>query len=178
VIPASDLPASFAAVLAGHIHRHQVLTTDPRGRRLPAPVLYPGSIERTAFAELGEDKGYLTLEMGPGRAGGVLRQWTFHRLPARPMVIHTIRVESADGPTVRRLLGDVIGRAAPDAVLRIRVLGVPRPEGFGALAAPSVRALAPPTMNVDIVVEAWRQRAPRTPSAPTVPEPLSQAGRP
>ena len=43
-------------MLAGHIHRHQVLTQDLGGRPLGAPVFYPGSVERTAFAEEGESK--------------------------------------------------------------------------------------------------------------------------
>lgn len=150
VIRGGDLPASLAAVLAGHIHRHQVLTTDLRGRPLPAPVIYPGSIERTAWAERGEEKGYVVLEAAPGGAGGVLRRWTFHRLPARPMVIEEIRADGADGRTVRRLLAEVIGGAPPDAVLQIRVHGVPRPDGRGALRAASVRELAPATMNVEI----------------------------
>jgi DNA repair exonuclease SbcCD nuclease subunit len=151
VIRAADLPAGFAAVLAGHIHRHQVLTADLRGRPLPAPVIYPGSIERTAFAEMGEEKGYVVLEVAPGDTGGRLAQLSFHSLPARPMVIEEIQVEGADGPTVTRLLGDVIGRAAPDAVLQIRVHGVPLPDGFASLRAASVRALAPATMNVEVV---------------------------
>jgi DNA repair exonuclease SbcCD nuclease subunit len=150
VIRAADLPAGFAAVFAGHIHRHQVLTTDLRGRPLPAPVIYPGSIERTAIAEMGEEKGYVVLELALGGAGGVLKSWTFHQLPARPMVIEEIRVHGADGPAVRRLLGEIIGRAAPDAVLQIRVHGVPLPDGLAALRAASVRALAPATMNVEV----------------------------
>ena len=58
-----------AAVLSGHIHRHQVLTCDLGGRPLAAPVLYPGSIERTSFAEKDEEKGYLVLEVDGGRRG-------------------------------------------------------------------------------------------------------------
>ncbi|HET6948329.1 MAG TPA: metallophosphoesterase [bacterium] len=147
VIRAADLPAGFAAVLAGHIHRHQVLTTDLRGRPLPAPVIYPGSIERTDFAERGEEKGYVVLEL---RAGASAR-WTFHRLPARPMVIEELQAGGADGPAVRRLLADLIARAPADAVLRIRVHGTPLPEALAQLRAASVRAMAPATMNVDLV---------------------------
>jgi hypothetical protein len=66
------------------------------------------------------------------------------------MVIEEIRVHGADGPAVRRLLGEIIGRAAPDAVLQIRVHGVPLPDGLAALRAASVRALAPATMNVEV----------------------------
>jgi hypothetical protein len=121
-------------------------------------VIYPGSIERTAFAERGEEKGYGVLEVGPGGTGGVLKRWTFHQLPARPMVIEAIQADGADGPAIRRLLGDAIGRAGPDAVLQIRVSGVPRPDGLAALRVASVRGLAPASMNVEVVGEFTRVR--------------------
>jgi DNA repair exonuclease SbcCD nuclease subunit len=59
VIRGADIPRGFAAVLSGHIHRHQTLTHDLRRRALAAPVLYPGSIERTSIAEADEEKGYM-----------------------------------------------------------------------------------------------------------------------
>jgi exonuclease SbcD len=153
VVRAADIPAGFAAVLAGHIHRHQALTTDLRGRALSAPVLYPGSVERTSFAEREEEKGYVVLEVAAGpRPGGALRDWAFHRLPARPMVVEEIDASSAGQDHVRRLLADAIRRAPVDAVLQIRVRGVPDPGGFAALRAAAVRALAPATMNVELML--------------------------
>jgi len=153
VVRAADLPVPFAAVLAGHIHRHQVLTTDLRGRPLPAPVIYPGSIERTSFAEREEEKGYVVLDVEPsGGRGGVLREWTFHRLPARPMVIEEVQGDGVGGAGLRRLLADAASRAPADAVLRIRVHGVPAPDGFTALRAAVVRARTPPSMNVEVVL--------------------------
>ena len=85
VIPGRAIPPGFAAVLAGHIHRHQVVTTDLSGRRIAAPVLYPGSTQRTSAAECGDAKGYVTLEVAPSGDGvGSLRSWTFHALPDVP----------------------------------------------------------------------------------------------
>jgi len=81
VIPGHAIPRGFAAVLAGHIHRHQVLTADRFGRPLAAPVFYPGACERTSRAENDEAKGYLTIELAPDlHEGGHVRAWTFHRL--------------------------------------------------------------------------------------------------
>lgn len=51
VIRAHDIPADFSAVLAGHIHRHQVLVRDLSGAPLASKVLYPGAIDRVSFAE-------------------------------------------------------------------------------------------------------------------------------
>jgi len=55
VIPRAALPRNVAAVLCGHIHRHQVLYDG-----LP-PVIYSGSTERTSRAEAGETKGIVLL---------------------------------------------------------------------------------------------------------------------
>ncbi len=85
VIPGRAIPAGFAAVLAGHIHRHQVFGVDLRGRALAAPVFYPGSTARTSAAERNEAKGYVTMEIAPDASrGGRVGSWTFHELsPAR-----------------------------------------------------------------------------------------------
>jgi len=86
IIPGRSLPDGFAAVLCGHIHRHQVLTRDLGGRRLAAPVLYPGSTERTSVAERDERKGYLIVEVGAGdRPGGRLLGARFEPLPTGPL---------------------------------------------------------------------------------------------
>jgi DNA repair protein SbcD/Mre11 len=162
VVRANEIPAPFAAVLAGHIHRHQVLTTDLRRRPLPTPVIYPGSIERTSFAEREEAKGYVVLEVTPGVRGGTLRRWEFHPLPARPMMIDDIQADGADRAVVHQCLMEAIRRAPDDAVLRIRVHGVPAPGGFTALRAAAVRALVPETMNVEItLVDVERPRRSR-----------------
>ncbi|MDH3457219.1 MAG: hypothetical protein OER90_10300, partial [Gemmatimonadota bacterium] len=153
VVKADDVPSPFAAVLTGHIHRHQVLTADLRGRPLPTPVLYPGSIERTSFAERDEEKGYLVLQVEPAAdRGGILKQWTFYRLPARPMVLVDVEANGFDFGALRALLIQAITEASADAVLRIRVHGKPAPAAFAALRAAHVRGLAPATMNVEVVL--------------------------
>lgn len=53
VIALEDFPNNFDLILSGHIHRAQVIYT-----RNNTPVVYPGSIERTAFAEKDEEKGF------------------------------------------------------------------------------------------------------------------------
>jgi DNA repair exonuclease SbcCD nuclease subunit len=153
VVPAALVPEPFAAVLAGHIHRHQVLTTDLRGRALPTPVFYPGSIERTSFAERDEVKGYIVLEVAPGAdAGGEVLQWTFHPLPARPMVIAEVNGGGLDLSSLERFVDEAIARAPADAVLQIRVRGQPSEGAFAALRVATLRARAPATMNVEVAL--------------------------
>ena len=85
VIPRRDLPPEFDAVLSGHIHRRQILFRHrPDGTRMP--VVYPGSVERTSFAERQEPKGYFDLEISrsaTGRRGPMKIE--FVPLPTRPM---------------------------------------------------------------------------------------------
>lgn len=45
----------FDAIVAGHFHRHQVLTTSPL-------TLYTGSVERVDFAEEHETKGFVVID--------------------------------------------------------------------------------------------------------------------
>ena len=85
VIAGRSIPPGFAAVLAGHIHRHQVLDHDLDGVPFAAPVFYPGALERTSFAERAEPKGYLVLDAVPGAEGGTVASWRFIRLQA-PLV--------------------------------------------------------------------------------------------
>jgi DNA repair protein SbcD/Mre11 len=118
VIPGRAIPRGFAAVLAGHIHRHQVLTADLSGRPLAAPVFYPGSTERTSRAENGEAKGYVTIELEPDlHEGGHVRAWTFHQLS--PPVPH-----SAAGATLcvgdGRDAGGTLSRPQPNSLRRDR----------------------------------------------------------
>jgi DNA repair exonuclease SbcCD nuclease subunit len=57
-----------------------VLTSDLRGRPLAAPVLYPGSTERTSDAERYEAKGFVTIQLVADVDGGRLSAWKFHEL--------------------------------------------------------------------------------------------------
>jgi DNA repair exonuclease SbcCD nuclease subunit len=149
VIRHADVPTGFSAVLTGHIHRHQVLTRDLRGAPLRVPVLYPGSIERTALAELGEAKGYLRLRASPGRP----LEWEFCELPARPMIRAELSAvahpDDALDATIRKLVAD----APLDAVISIRISGTLDPAHRRAMSAGHLRTFVPRTMNVEVSTE-------------------------
>jgi len=152
VVRLSDLPADFAAVLSGHIHRSQVLDADLHGRSTDVPVFYPGSIERTAFAERLEPKGFMTLEVAPGPKGGTVSDWTFHDLGARPMEIRPLEVRGRSAAAVERALREVLSAVPQDAVLRLEADGPPAPEARAVVSAERLRSAAPQTMNVELVV--------------------------
>ena len=154
VVRLHDIPSEFGAVLAGHIHRHQALTTDLRGRRLDAPVLYPGAIERTSIAEIDEPKGFMVVHIGESGA-----RWEFRRLPARPMVRKELAVDGMSPRTLDSEIRAIIANAPPDAVLWIRVSGPLTDEHLPVVSARRLRAIAPDTMNVELS-SAWLR--PRT----------------
>ena len=149
VVRAGDLPADVAVILCGHVHRHQVLRTDLRGRPLAAPVVHAGSVERTSFAEREETKGFVVAAVGSGGRGGRLVTCEFRPLPARPMRVHEV-ADTAGTCTLERQIAAAVAAAPPDVVLQLRVPGaLARAE---ALRAARLRALAPPTANVSVSV--------------------------
>ncbi len=157
VIVPTDLPAGLAAVLSGHIHRHQVLTRDRAGRPLPASVLYSGSIERTSTAEKDERKGYMLLSLAPGPNGGALRSWRFVQLPARPMVGLRLSLEQMGRQALQVAIEEAIGSAPADAVMQLRVTGEPDDAQAQALQAARLRAIAPASMNIRVTFPTLRR---------------------
>ena len=149
VIRAADIPRDFSAVLSGHIHRRQVLTADLRGKPLPSPVLYPGSIERTSIAEADEEKGYLIVECSQDDQGGNVT-WEFRPLPARPLVRHDLVLEGQSGAEVESLIRTLVADAPDDAVMTIRVTGPITESVSEVLSAAFLRSLTPTSMNLDL----------------------------
>jgi DNA repair exonuclease SbcCD nuclease subunit len=152
VVKITDIPSDFSAVLAGHIHRFQVLTTDLRGRPLPTPVFYPGSIERTSFAEKDEKKGYLILEFeSHGPKAGQLIHWNFHPLYARPMIQLELHAAELKPEELRSWLKNSLAQLPSNSVVKLKINDKVRAETMEVVRAPSLRSLAPPSMNIDAV---------------------------
>lgn len=172
VVRHRDIPAGVAAVLSGHIHRHQVLTTDLAGRPLATPVLYPGSIDRTSVAEIGEPKGFLMVTLsdddGPWRVS-----WEFRRLPTRPMIRHDLRVDRMAPAQLASTVDALIAAAPVDAVLCLRVLGALAPAQWPVLSASRLRKVAPASMNVEVSAGALPSAG--RPAPPVVPNDSSRA---
>jgi exonuclease SbcD len=141
VIQGAEIPSGIAALLSGHIHRHQVLTHDLRGRPLAAPMLYAGSVERTSFAEAAETKGFLELDFAPGEHGGHLAAHRFVPLPTRPMVQAVLK-----GAHPRAEAAAVIAAAPPDAVVLVRV----PTHALSHFTAAWQEAAVPPTMGFEV----------------------------
>ena len=151
VIAGKDIPARFAAVLCGHIHRSQILTHDLSGRALAAPVVYPGAVERTSFAERDEAKHYAVAEFaasGDGR--GQLLHVSFVPLPARPMFSLVVQPDGLSSEVLTRHLRTQLSALEPEAVVGIQVRGPVSREAVRILSAAHIRSLAPRKMNVSV----------------------------
>ncbi len=89
----------FDYVALGHIHKHQVLSTNP-------PSVYAGSPERIDFGEEREAKGYVSVTIEPDQGNDRATSWTFVELPAR--VFTTVRIAAFGDDPMESARRDVI----------------------------------------------------------------------
>jgi exonuclease SbcD len=151
VIRGEDIPDAFCIVLAGHIHRAQMLTTDLGRKPLNAPVLYPGSVERTSFAERKEGKKFTLVELAPdGSKKGQLMSVQFVPLPVRPMMTLVLETEGKTIDELKLFLKSKFAEFDADAVVRIQIRGAVSEALSQVIKAEYLRALAPSSMNVSI----------------------------
>ena len=80
VIPIKDIPEIFTAVLSGHIHRQQILWKSFQDRSIP--IIYPGSTEKTSFAEKNEIKGFYEFQFSSKN----IFEYRFINLESRSMI--------------------------------------------------------------------------------------------
>lgn len=163
IVRQRDLPASCDAVLAGHIHRHQVLEVE-RDAATPLPVIYPGSIERTSFAEADETKGYCDLEFAPRPDGSwALVGNRFVPLPARPMISVDVPPDLEPGD-VRRFLQAVARRAPADAIVRFTSQETVTPAMQAVFSSRRLHEVIPSSLNVQFGSGFFPSRGRRTSS--------------
>ena len=151
VIRHQDVPQEFTAVLAGHIHRYQILRKDLHGQPLSTPVYYPGSVERTSFAEKDEKKGYFMFELETKKDSRLfIHPVQFIQLPARPMVKVNISPQGMDEKKLRAYINKALQSLSPQSVVKLDIQGFIPQVCLPVLRASSLRALAPKEMNISI----------------------------
>lgn len=153
VIRKRDLPAGFHCILSGHIHRQQVLRCGTGTDVLP--VIYPGSVERTSWAERDEKKGFYMLRFTRSGAAWTLSDMEFRELPARPMVDVTIPPGLPDEAAVHQMLRSRLSALDPSSIVRIKT---DNPETAATLTAAALRSIAPATMNIEPARTAFEGR--------------------
>lgn len=159
VIKMGDLPGDCAAVLAGHIHRRQVLTR--RSRNGDVPVIYPGSTERTSFAEKNEEKGFYDIRFrrGTGKRWRI-NELDFVVLPARPMV-DVVLERGVDRNTLRSFLLSKIDVIDKNSIVRLESDDSVGEGVEEMLTSDFLRDVFPKTMNYQFGSGLFRNRRKR-----------------
>ncbi len=140
VIGLDQLPPEIPLVLSGHIHRQQILQTAGMSR-----IVYPGSIERTSFAEKDERKGFYLINIR--MAQPPVFEFEFIDLQARTMVDVRLPLDLADRQSAMDYIVDRSTEVPVDSILRI----IPQDEDQAKwISAPVLREILPDTMNVEI----------------------------
>lgn len=105
----------FDYVALGHIHKHQVLNTEP-------PIIYSGSPERIDFGEAEETKGFVIAELDEGTT-----RWEFIETPTRKFreVVIDVRDQEDPMPFVRNRLEAL---DVTDAIVKLIVKATPENE--------------------------------------------------
>jgi DNA repair protein SbcD/Mre11 len=147
VIRAADIPSGFHAILSGHIHRAQVLRCTSAERADSVPVIYPGSTERTSFAEKDETKGFYLLTFDHDQESWRLRGMEFKALHARPMIDIEIPESIEQEDALREEIKKRLAGIDEESIVRLSIKG----EEAGRLATASLlRSAAPSSMNLEL----------------------------
>ena len=92
---------------------------------------------------------YLIIDLEPDRqTGGRVINWSFHELPARPMV--DLELDPSVGIGATDWLRAKLESINPEAIVRIRVNRTPDETMCEAIKAASLRQLALPTQTVEV----------------------------
>ena len=138
VIPINDLPEEYDLFLSGHIHRTQILRTNDH-----KAILYPGSIERTAFAEKDEEKGFYDIKIEKNKT----ISYNFKKLYARPMVDVVLENENYSIEALKKEILQKINEIPDDSILRFKMKNM---ENIGLLNTKFLDQILPASMNYQV----------------------------
>ncbi|MBI4199991.1 MAG: exonuclease SbcCD subunit D [Chloroflexi bacterium] len=115
LMPSNLAHPALDYVALGHIHKHQVLYTNP-------PIVYAGSLQRVDFSEEGEDKGFCVVDLDAARpAGQRLSTFTFHRVQARPFLTIDVPVDPGREDPTQAVLDTIARRHVEGSIVRVLV---------------------------------------------------------
>ncbi len=153
VIRFDDLPNEFHAVLAGHIHRKQILDGKASKEGKALQVIYPGSTERTSFAEKNEAKGFFDVTFGTiNKDGWQIAGLEFMQLPTRPMA-DLYLTNNVNESNLKPFLLAHIKNFDKNAIVRIKCTGKVNEGVKGQLTSSYLRNIFPNSMNVQLGTE-------------------------
>ncbi len=138
VIPIHDLPSDYQLILSGHIHRSQILRSANK-----TPIIYPGSTERTAFAEKDEEKGFYEINFDQK----LECSYKFIKLNSRPMVDVNLEKENYNTDILKDELLQKIKNIPSDSIVRIRMKYT---ENLSLLNVKLLDSIIPSSMNYQV----------------------------
>ena len=154
VIPFAHLSDDFDLHLSGHIHRRQILST----QQGTISIIYPGSTERTSFAERDEPKGFFDIILQKKNEKWIKTGVTFKRLPTRPMVDLTLD-RSVTNDNLEETIRQRIKQFRSDSIIRFRLH--PKSQDLRQIiTSKKLRELLPDTMNFQYGLEFYKNRYP------------------
>lgn len=107
---------AFDYIALGHIHRHQVLSTNP-------PVIYPGSLERLDFGDADDDKGFYLVEIEKNNSDNKRTNFTFHPIASRKFHIITCAIDKEDNDPTSTVTKAIMAQQnlIKDAIIRVQI---------------------------------------------------------
>ncbi|MFX1534789.1 MAG: exonuclease SbcCD subunit D [Promethearchaeota archaeon] len=123
VLPLSMLPQSFDYIALGHVHRYQQFFS--RHLREHTQVVYPGSVERTSFAECYEKKGYIIASVRINTETSEKNtELTFSELPTRPMYqMEVVIDEGSEDEAIIIEIEQKLKEIKRDSIVYFKILG-------------------------------------------------------
>ncbi len=105
---------AFDYVALGHIHKQQVLASNP-------PVVYSGSLERVDFGEEADEKGFYVVEIQSDDKDKRRVNYQFHKIEGRRFLTVNVNIEPEDmNPTVK-VLQAISSQPIKDAIVRLQI---------------------------------------------------------
>jgi DNA repair exonuclease SbcCD nuclease subunit len=112
VVQVSDIPAGFAYVACGHVHKQQIIKAHN------TIICYAGSTERVSFQEMHEDKGFYIVEVRDGIAHP-----SFKKLPSTRMEIISLDTTGKTAEEIIRSIDKHIEESKSSTILRFHLHG-------------------------------------------------------
>jgi len=110
MLHSSVVRPEFAYVALGHIHRKQVLGSDP-------PAVYPGSLQRIDFSEQDDEKGFFIVDISAGRQ----TTFGFQKVKARRFLTIKVNIGSQEADPTSAVLREIERHDVTDAIVRVQI---------------------------------------------------------
>jgi len=154
VVERAAVPDALHYVAAGHVHPHQVLAHPYAGG---PPIVYAGSPDRIHFAEIGEPKGYVRIEVRGNRL-----THTFVEHAVRPMVIRPMDVSGLSRAALVEHVESILCGLPEAAVIQLRMTGQAHSDLLHGLGLAQMARRLRPDVSFSVVTSGI-ERPIRTP---------------